>query len=372
MPFSTVPLQRRENLAEIPGDIADCTLPLTLPPATETAGEPQASRSGSGSRILLGRDQTRQQLRTALSSPHRATSNSDRSDAVPASDLARSDADRLRNAPSPWRIRAATLDQVIDATLGPRAARFDRMISTEIELAGSGHVVWGSKPMWWIHDVCYAALGELACRIDLKPNYAWVGPHATNPAVNGGNRGRFLVNRFNLGKLLARHPVYFARIVESLEPTVDNLMAALQQRTASGIDNIDHCLLGVLLGYGMDNAQQFNAARQREAGHKSDFLVGPQDRPVATSIFLEEAIPVQQGFPRRPSIGAIPAFAMWKSDESTALVEQYVNESLDIDAIFLRDAWAAPNPTRAVSRAFLAELFDVQAASHPAGRMYSE
>lgn len=272
---------------------------------------------------------------------------------LPPSDLPATAAANPRRQQIDLRGNTKKFDDLVAST-GSRIVALDVLLSWEIEYNGAGHVVWGSKPLLLVEtEPMFAVLREIEKKQGLKPNFVLIeSANLFNDHTEYiGNRG-FLVNRYNLEKLVARYPDYFAGVLAadpsenvsaSCTDVATRVIAFLEALPAKKVDT-DFVLLGVLLGYGLDNAVAFDRPRaspflSRHGSPAQDFAAEVNGRPAASNLL------------------AIPPFASWPGKESDQLIQQYLNESIDIKEVFLTDALASPDPVVAVGAAFRESIF---------------
>lgn len=272
----------------------------------------------------------------------------------------------------------ATLSQCFKSTSahsGHEAiGKFERVTTLQwgdaVRKEGFGHVLWGSKPVLLLCDDEYGTLKNLQSQRALKDNFL---------LIDDGERGGYLVNRYNLQKLVEKHLEYLQQATGAETPRhiTDELLASLPTFGKKDA-KMDQKLLGVLLGYGLHNATKFVEERTRLAtmfqecsdvaiAIEANDVPGPSqprqrkkfvsDSESANDINQAIGNSKQGALSNGPWID-IPVFATWPSDESTEVIQGFVNDSLDMQQTFLKDALNSWIPDRAIGRAFLDGIFE--------------
>jgi hypothetical protein len=247
-----------------------------------------------------------------------------------------------------------------------------RQLAEMIQTQGLMHVTHGSKPMFQFGPRHARNFEGVTQRYQLDARFAFVqGGHA------------YLVSKENLGALVERHGTqllewigaHLQQICSEPNPFMAGRARELEAqrqalpRSADAVVNwvlellrddayIDDRVIGLLLGYGVQNADGFQQRRSREDLSRAG-------AEVARLADDHEAWP---GFP------APPSFLAWKDADGTgepetaALLTRYVNESLDMSQTVLAPAYASRDAfVEKAPRLFVASVFSASAESGGAG-----
>jgi hypothetical protein len=233
-----------------------------------------------------------------------------------------------------------------------------RKLFNAIHNGGLGHVLWGSKPSQLLTKDQAELLNWLQQGYNLKDNFLLLQDKTTGDDTWRG----VLVNNYNLGKVLEQNADVCASSSFTQGKTdvkeITDLLA--QQNLTDELLIENQHFLGTMLGYGPGNAGNFaklydDATPESVRAELSASTGVPPSRRFADEIWASSLAAAPQ-----ERFIATTTFKAWDTEETNEVVNRYLNESIDIREIFLKEAADSDNYARNAVRTFLEGVYDTE------------